>query len=38
VIFPSGSAGEDWRLLAQSWSRHFVVSGGKIIRPAGEAG
>ena len=31
VIFPSGSAGEDWRLLQPlSEERHFVVSGGAV--------
>ena len=31
VIFPSGSAGEDWRLLQPlSEEGHFVVSGGAV--------
>jgi hypothetical protein len=39
VIFPSGSAGEDWRLLQPlSEQRHFVVSGGAVDPSADEAG
>ncbi len=30
VVFPSGSAGEDWRLFRPSSPGHVVVSGGKI--------
>jgi hypothetical protein len=31
VVFPSGSVGEDWRLLQpHSRQRHFVVSGGAV--------
>ena|SRR5688572_28183492 len=31
VIFPSGSAGEDWRLLKpHTGQRHLVVSGGAV--------
>jgi len=39
VIFPSGSAGEDWRLLQPlSKQRHFVVSGGAVKESVDEAG
>ncbi len=33
VIFPSGSAGEDWRLFRPSAEEHFVVSGGSVELP-----
>lgn len=39
VIFPSGSAGEDWRLLQPaSAHRHFVVSGGEVEESVDDAG
>jgi hypothetical protein len=30
VIFPSGSTGEDWRLLGSAGDKHFVVVGGSV--------
>ena len=38
AMFPSGSVGEDWRLLQASSARpHFVVSGGKVETPIDES-